>query len=442
MVSVLILAGGKGKRMESSLPKVLHCLGGRTLIESVVAAVAPLQPDEIGIVGSAELFAHPLWATLCSKWSEQQLDITPILQTSAEGTGDAARVGVNALRKTPDSILICYGDTPLLRTGTLKKLCENPAQLTLATMQISDPEHSAYGRVLLQGPMPVAIKEACELSDAEKSMACANAGVYHVRYDCLSACLKNLKRHSLAKEFYLTDMVALAHEQNYTTGREEISKDEAFGINTPQDLMTAPVQNVLRHKFITQGVVFQDPKSVILSMDTEIEPGCAIGAFVVFGPKVKIAREATILPFSYLENCAIGSNATVGPFAHIKMDSVIGPGAVVGNFVEIKKSTLGAGTKAKHLSYIGDATLGESVNVGAGTVFCNYDGQKKHPTYIDNNASIGANTSLVAPLHIGESAFIGAGSVITQDVSANALALSRSAQNECKDWVLNRKSKK
>lgn len=436
MFSAIILAGGLGTRFQSNLPKVLNILAGQTLIESVLKNVLTLQPDQVIIVGSEQIFQHKKWQMLYEKLKKRYQNIDCVIQDSPMGTGHAVQVGIKAVLSHMDQVLICYGDTPLIQPETMQKLLDYPADLTIGTMHLSNPQTASYGRVVFDGDKPMDIVEARDSTPVQKENAIANAGIYTARMKCLQNCIFKLQNHNCASEFYLTDIVKFAYQQHYQTAALEIPFEEAQGVNTMDDLANISIQEFLRHKMLNKRINFQEISSVVFSMDTQIEENCLIGAFVVFGPNVVIEANVTILSFCYLENCCIKEGCTIGPFAHIKAESVVYSHSTIGNFVEVKKSSIGTKTKIKHLSYIGDAIIGTNVNIGAGTVICNYDGFRKHQTIIEDKASVGANSSLVAPLHIGFSAFIGAGSVITRDVPAETLALSRSPQMHNAEWVV------
>lgn len=425
--TAVILAGGLGTRMRSDLPKVLHVLAGQPLIETVLRTILEGDPSQVLVVGSQTLFAHPAWKEVRARTAEFP-EIQKIVQECPLGTGHAVQTALPFI--TGDRVLIVHADVPLIQPETLRALEKDPADVVLGMMK--DPGAS-YGRVLLNEGRPVAVVEAAECKGMLSDYA--NAGVYGVSKKALERCLPTLKKHGA--ELYFTDLVAEAVRQTLSTSAQEISADEAYGINTPEDLLQAPVQPLLRRR--QKDVIFQDPEHVVLSMDTRIGACTTVGAFNVFGPGVTIGRGATILPFCVLEDCTIEDGATVGPFAHLKMGTHLGAYSVVGNFVEVKKTTIGPGTKAKHLSYLGDATIGANVNIGAGTIVCNYDGFRKHPTVLEDGAQIGANASLVAPLTIGRDAFIGAGSVITKDVPPETLAVARSPQVHNETWVAKRK---
>lgn len=426
--TLVVLAGGQGKRMRSDLPKVLHLLEGQPLVEAVLRTGAEVATTQILVVGSRVLFKHPEWQAVRKRMVTAP-NIQEIIQECPLGTGQAVQTALPFIKN--DRVLIVHADVPLVSPHILRALEQDPADIVLGMM--NDPGIS-YGRVLLREGYPIAIVEATELEGVASDYA--NAGIYGASRRCLEACLPTLVRHG--DEFYFTDVIAEAVRQGLTTSALEVSPYEAYGINTPEDLQNAPVQEALRRR--QKNVTFQDPTSVILSMDTKIGEGTTVGAFNVLGPGVTVGQNVTLLPFCVLEDCTVDDGATVGPFAHLKMGSHLGQKAVVGNFVEVKKTTIGSGTKAKHLSYLGDATIGAGVNIGAGTVICNYDGFCKHSTLIEDGAKIGANTSLVAPLTIGREAFVGAGSVITKNVPQETLAVARSPQTHNKAWLQRKKN--
>lgn len=434
MISAIILAGGKGSRMRSSLPKALHQLAHQTLIESILKNLQLLLPQQLIVVGSRALFEHEIWKNIYFNFQQKNCFIKEVLQENPLGTGHAVQMAFPSLQT--DKIIICHADTPLIQPQTFQRLYESSFDLTLSAMILENPQQSSCGRLILKGSQPVNIVEAKEATQEQKKIKLANAAVYAISRECLKACLFDLNNKNATGEFYFTDIVQKAFEKGFSTSYLEISSDEAFGVDTPENLIEAPVQKVLRKKMIQNGVLFQDPSSIVLSMDTQIGLGSVIEAYNVFGPCVTIGKNTTIHPFCVLDHCFIGDYCSVGPFSHIKMDSVVHSKAVIGNFVEIKKSNIGYHTKVKHLAYIGDATLGKSVNIGAGSIFCNYDGFQKHPTIVGDHVHVGANSSLIAPLKIGQSSFIGAGSVITKDVPEEALAISRSPQIHNFEWIV------
>jgi bifunctional UDP-N-acetylglucosamine pyrophosphorylase/glucosamine-1-phosphate N-acetyltransferase len=437
MIGVVILAGGHGKRMSGPIPKVLMPLAGQSLLESVWKAAMAIQPAQILLVVSERVAQHPLGKAILSDISECTGN-SYIFQQQPFGTGQAVQEAFPYLRKDLSKVLILHGDVPLIQSETLIHLLEFPHDLTVCAAQMENPEKSSFGRLVLEGSELVKIVETREATPEQKKIKWANAAIYSISYRCLRSCLFALKKQESCQEIYFTDIVHESRLHGFSTTFLEIDPQEAWGGDTLEAFQTAPVQEFLRKKWIKKGVIFQDPHSTVLSMDTQIGEGTTIGAFTVLGADVVIGDNVVIDPFCVLEQCTVESGCHIGPFAHVKAKSIIHKNAVIGNFVEVKKSEIGEKTKIKHLSYIGDACLGKNVNVGAGTVICNYDGFKKHQTFIKDGAKVGANTSLVAPLTVEKFAFIGAGSVITQDVPENSLALGRARQINKSDWVTQR----
>ncbi len=419
MIGVIILAAGQGKRMKSSIPKVLHLLGGKPVVSYTLEAVSSLHPDQILMVLSPELKDSPLFK-----------DIPSVVQNPPKGTADAVHVALNYLTPDIQHVIILCGDTPLLTSQTLQTLKQSSADLTVIGFLLDHFEQS-YGRIMTdEYQCPQAIVEYKDATPEQKQIPWANSGVYKISVALLRKLLPQIAAHNQAQEYYLTDLVELAYRQGYSLKMQPASAQEFHGINTRQDLSQAEeiLQNQWRENLMNQGVTLFQPETIILHHDTKIGTDCRIGPFVTFGPGVQLEPQVTILPFCHLENTIVESTACVGPFAHIRGNSRLRQGAMVGNFVEVKGSTLGKKTKAKHLAYLGDATVGDQTNIGAGVVTCNYNGFKKFKTTIGDKAMIGANSSLIAPLSIGHESLIAAGSVITQDVPDEALSLSRPSQ--------------
>ncbi|MDR3285540.1 MAG: bifunctional UDP-N-acetylglucosamine diphosphorylase/glucosamine-1-phosphate N-acetyltransferase GlmU [Holosporales bacterium] len=436
----IILAGGLGTRMNSSVPKVLNTIAGGTLLECVIHSLSKIeQLNEIIIIGSKNLFFHEKWKKIEEKIKKKVKNVKLAIQEKPRGTGHAVQTGVPLIGKEVDRVLICCGDTPLIRLETFQKLLVDESDLTLLTMRIENPERSSYGRVIIENSHPTCIIEIKEANSKQKQIDVANAGVYGISAKCLKELIFNIScEKNKTAEIYLTDIVEQAYKRGYSTNFYEVSQNEAYGIDTAKALQNVPFKEEFFFRALTRNISFQDPDKVALSFDTEISEGCEIGAFCVFGHNVILKENVKVLPFCYLEDCLIKENSVIGPFARIKGESIIGHDAVIGNFVEVKKSRIGDKTKIKHLSYIGDAFVENSVNIGAGTIFCNYDGFQKHNTRVGQGAKIGANVSLVAPLTIGQGAFIGAGSVITQNVPDETLAVTRAKQTHNSEWLKKR----
>jgi len=431
MKAVIILSAGHGKRMKSPLPKVLHKVAGKSMLQWVIDAVKTLNPDQIITVISPELKTHE---TLKST------DI--VVQEVPQGTGDALKLATQKLQQNIEKVFLLCADTPLLQAEDLKNLENTTADLTLIGMKIDDLSKS-YGRIQLNEKCyPVAIRETKHDPEAKK-ISIANTGVYAFNAKMLKSLLPKLEIHPDSNEFYATDLLELAVCEGYSS-KLFLAKEENFlGVNTLVDLSEAEkiMQCRLKANHMLNGVHFSLPETSYVHYDAEIGSGTIIEQSVHIGENVKIANNVTVFGFSYLSNCTIKSGVTIGPFSHLRNNAIIEEHASIGNFVEVKGSTIGKSAKAKHLSYIGDAVIGEKTNIGAGTITCNYNGFEKFKTHIEKNVMIGANTTLVAPVCIGESAYIAAGSVITKDVGANNLGITRTEQQEKSEWATNFRTK-
>ncbi len=430
----IILAAGKGTRMKSALPKVMHRLAGATLlahvlgatkaagIERICVVVAPGM-DEVGASASA---VHP------------KLEV--FVQDQQLGTGDAVKAAHQALENFPGHVLVLYGDTPLLRSETLEAArgaLHAGADLVVLGFETDEP--TGYGRLLLdeRGGL-AAIREEKDASDEERGLTLCNSGIMGFRAaHTLLDLLGRIGKDNAKGEFYLTDAVALARGDRLEARMIKANAEEVLGVNSRAELAAAEevMQRRLRTAFMAEGVTMTAPDTVFFSHDTRIGRDVVIEPHVMIGAKVVIEDGATIRAFSHIEGAHIGPGASVGPFARLRPGAALAKDAHVGNFVEIKQSEIGADAKVNHLTYIGDASVGARANVGAGTITCNYDGFTKHKTVIGEDAFIGSNTSLVAPVKIGEGAYIGSGSVITKDVAPDALALSRAPQEEREGWA-------
>jgi len=445
-LSCIILAAGSGTRMRSSLPKVLHPVLGRPMLQYVVDAVAGLKPDRTIIVLGEN---HDL--------IKEKIDIPSGVEFSIQrrplGTADAFKCGLKGVRGTA----ICLnGDMPLIGTDMLRKLLRlhrrHRNSLSIASFMTENP--SSYGRIIRDSRGRA--KEIVEALDAPKlsGKAEVNAGLYVVEPEAYRL-LERIKKNKKKGEYYITDLLRLAVENGLKAEAYRIGSEEDFiGVNTKEELSKAEL--TLRRKIISylteKGVVFIDPESTYILPGVEIGKDTLIYPNVFIEGKTKIGRNCKIFPntriisstigegslikdSSVIENSLVGKGVQIGPFAHIRPESIIRDRAKIGNFVEIKKSSIGVGTKAMHLSYIGDAEVGTSVNIGAGTITCNYDGAKKHKTKIEDGVFIGSASQLVAPVRIKRGAYIGAGSTITSDVPEDALAISRCKQKNIEGWA-------
>ncbi len=418
---VVVLAAGKGTRMRSDRPKVLHPVAGRPMVAHVLAAAEALDPAARAVVIGPAMDAV---AAAVDPW--------PVaVQAAQNGTADAVRAAEPLWRGFAGTVLIVYGDTPLITAGTLARLAaavgpgDAPAVAVLG-FRPADP--GPYGRLVLDADGHLdRIVEAADADAAARSLALCNAGLMAIDGAALGPILAAIGNDNAKGEFYLTDAVAVARRMGRRAAVAEGPVAELMGINSRAELAAAEaaLQARLRDRAMAGGATLVDPASVFLAADTVLGRDVEIGPNVVFGPGVVVEDGARILPFCHLEGVVVGAGASVGPFARLRPETTLGAGAHVGNFVEIKKTRLGAGSKASHLSYLGDARIGDGVNIGAGTITCNYDGVLKHETVIGDGAFIGSDSVLVAPVRIGRGALIGAGSAVDRDVADDALALTR-----------------
>lgn len=425
MKAVIILGAGQGKRMKSPIPKVLHKIAGKPMLQWVINTVKILNADQIITVVSPELKNHQIL---------EGTDV--VVQEIPLGTGDALKLGIQKLRSNIDRVFLLCADTPLLRSLDLKNLEQSSANLAVIGMKLEDLT-KAYGRIECNNKgHPIAIKET-KHNPALKNIPIANAGVYAFNTKMLHILLPNLKANPESEEFYATDLVELAIGKKYTTELVMADEENFLGVNTLVELSQAEtiMQRRLKTEHMLNGVHFLLPETSYVNYDAKIGAGTIIEQSVHIGENVNIANDATILGFSYLSNCTIESCASIGPFAHLRGNVFVEENASIGNFVEVKGSIIAKNAKAKHLSYIGDTIVGENANVGAGTITCNYNGFEKFKTQIGKNVMVGVNATLIAPVSIGEGAYIAAGSVITEDVSANSLAITRTQQQEKNEWA-------
>jgi bifunctional UDP-N-acetylglucosamine pyrophosphorylase / glucosamine-1-phosphate N-acetyltransferase len=457
-LTIVILAAGLGTRMKSRKAKVLHRAGGRALIEHVIDTALDLTQSEriFVVVGHQadevrKAVTHP--------------GIRFIEQTEQKGTGHAVMVGREWLEPLEGYLMILYGDSPLLRTQTLLQLIDQQkasgAAGTLLSADMDDP--TGYGRVI-RDDADLSVQEIVEQKAANPQQLAireANMGIYCFRADLFWKYVDQLGTNNPAGEYYLTDMVAILNEAGYKVEAMRIDDaNEALGINDRVDL--ANVDRILRTRkrleVMRDGVTIENPDTVTIDshvrigMDSVVEPfarilghsvigeNCHIGAGAIVHDS-QLADEVVIGPYTLVSHSRLERGVHAGPFARLRMQNAVGEGAHIGNFVELKKTEMGPGAKANHLAYLGDSTIGAKANIGAGTITCNYDGFAKHPTTIGDGAFIGSNSTLVAPLDIGAGAFTAAGSVITDAVPEDALALGRAQQVVKPDWARKRRAR-
>ena len=445
MVAVAILAAGRGTRMKSDLPKVLHTLAGRSLVERVLDSCSLLDLErQIVIVGYQgeqvkQAFSH-------------RPDVEFVEQTEQLGTGHAVQQVMSVLSDYQGDILVLNGDAPLLRPETLQQLVATHQQhqnaATLLTANLPNPQ--GYGRVFCNGENLVShIIEDRDCNVAQKQNRRVNAGIYCFNWQKLAESLPKLSTNNDQQEYYLTEVV------DYLSPVMAFDAEdyrETNGINDRQQLSAAYdiLQTRIKENWMKAGVTMIDPRSITIDENVELEPDVILEPQTHLRGKTKIAAGSRIGPGSTIENSQLGANVTVlysvitdaaiaantriGPYAHLRGGVKLGESCRVGNFVEIKKTTIGSNTNMAHLSYLGDATLGDRVNIGAGTITANYDGKQKHPTIIKQGTKTGSNSVLVAPVTLEENVTVAAGSVVTQDVQANALVVARSRQKEIPNW--------
>ena len=421
-VALVVLAAGQGSRMQSDLPKVLHRLGGVPLVGHALAAGRSLDPERIVVVAGHG--AAAVTRAVAKLDPEAQV----ALQDRQLGTGHAVAQALPLLEGFDGKVVVLYGDTPFIGADTLAALVAHPADVVVLGFEAADP--GRYGRLLVKGDDLDRIVEFKDADEATRRIALCNSGVICADTALLRDLVGRLGNDNAAGEYYLTDIVGLARAEGRTAAVVTCDEAETLGINTRVELAAAEAafQARKRAEAVEAGVALADPATVWFAPDTAIGRDAVIGQNVVFGPGVTVESGAEILPFCHLEGCHVSAGATVGPFARLRPGAELGGDVHVGNFVEIKNSVLDAGVKVGHLTYLGDAHVGERANIGAGTVTCNYDGVGKHRTEIGADAFIGSDTMLVAPVRVGARAMTGSGSVITADIPDDALGLGRARQ--------------
>jgi bifunctional UDP-N-acetylglucosamine pyrophosphorylase/glucosamine-1-phosphate N-acetyltransferase len=417
--------------MHSAKPKVLHAVAGRSLLAHVLAAVRGAGTERAAVVigPDAQAVADATRRVLPSA------DV--FVQHERRGTAHAVLAARAAIEEGFDDILVIFGDTPLISAETLRRLRGAIASgASIAVLGFRPVDPTGYGRLITNGHRLVAIREHRDASDLERTINLCNGGLMALRGECALDVLDRIGDGNDKREFYLTDAVAIAEHMALEAVALETSEDEVRGINTKAQLAEAEdvLQWRLRDAAMDAGVTLVAPETVFLCADTKLGRDVTIEPNVVFGPGVTVEDEAVIHAFSHLEAAHVGKGASVGPFARLRPGARLGAKSRIGNFVEVKGSEFGDGAKANHLAYIGDATVGAGANIGAGTIFCNYDGKAKHRTEVGAGAFIGSNSALVAPVKIGDAAYVGSGSVITDEVPAGALALGRGRQVNKLGW--------
>jgi bifunctional UDP-N-acetylglucosamine pyrophosphorylase / glucosamine-1-phosphate N-acetyltransferase len=428
----VVLAAGEGTRMRSARPKVLHEIAGRSLLAHVLAAVRGAGAGRVAVV------VGPGREDVAREARDVLPDAGVFVQADRLGTAHAVLAAEEALRQGVDDVVVVYGDTPLIEAATLAKLRQPLAEgAAVAVLGFEARDPTGYGRLIMQGDRLVAIREERDATSAERAIAFCNAGLMALRGDLALDVLRRIGKDNAKGEYYLTDAVAMASAMGGAVVAIAAPEEEVQGVNDRAQLAAAErvVQERLRRAALANGATMIAPETVFLSHDTKIGRDVVIEPNVFFGRGVTVEDGVVIHAFSHLEGARLAPGASVGPFARLRPGADLGPNVRVGNFVEIKNVQLGPGVKVNHLTYLGDASVGANSNIGAGTITCNYDGFSKHRTVIGEGAFVGTNSSLVAPVRIGDNAYIGSGSVITDDVPADALALGRGRQAVKEGWA-------
>ena len=429
----LVLAAGQGTRMKSARPKVLHEIAGQPMLGRVMETALKSGLGEIAVVVAPGMdavrdAARVVHAGTGVYVQEEQL-----------GTAHAVLAARAAFEKFTGDVIILYGDTPLLRPETIGRILatlDDGADLAVLGFEAHDP--TGYGRLITDADGTlVAVREEKDASDAERKVRLCNSGVFAFRGENLLRLLERIGNNNAKGEYYLTDAVEIARDDGLKTGVVVCPEEEVMGVNSKSQLAEAEaeLQTRLRREAMDAGVTLVAPETVFLCPDTRLSQDVVVEPNVVFGPGVTVEEGARIRAFSHLEEAHVGKDAVVGPFARLRPGTELGPGVRVGNFVEVKNAKMEQGSKANHLTYVGDAHVGPGANIGAGTITCNYDGFSKHRTEIGAGAFIGSNTALVAPIRIGDGVYVGSGSVLSKDVPADALVVTRGPLDQRDGWA-------
>lgn len=421
----IILAAGLGTRMKSARPKVMHEIGNLSLVGHVLKTVSAASVERIAVV------VGPDMPDLVSEVGKRAPRASCHEQVERLGTAHAALAARDAVAPVPDQVFVLFGDTPLVRPETIERIgakLSDGADLVVLGFRAANP--FGYGRLLEEGGNLVAIREEKDASEAERQVTFCNSGIMGFSGARFLEILDAIGNDNANSEFYLTDAVEVARRLGLSVASETADEAEVQGINTRAQLarVEADFQSRMRQEAMDGGVTLVAPETVFFSHDTVLASDVVVEPNVVFGPGVNVARGAVVRAFSHLEQARVGEGATLGPYARLRPGAEIGNGAHVGNFVEVKNAVVGEGAKVNHLTYVGDARIGARSNIGAGTITCNYDGFLKHLTEIGEDVFVGSNSTLVAPLKVGDGAYLAAGGTVTQDVPADALVIGRARQ--------------
>ena len=447
-LNIIILAAGKGKRMHSSLPKVMHKVGGKSMLEHVLISAKKLNPSSINVVLSPKIESI--------KKSFGSYDIVWHSQSEQKGTADAVKIVLPSL-KEDEKVLILYADTPLIDSNLLDRFINYMPKSDVKVLTVNLEKPFGYGRIIREQAEEEIISkiiEETEADDLQKNIKECNTGIIFSDVSTLNSLISEVKNDNSKKEFYLTDIVSIANLKNMMVV-PLLSKESnsLLGVNDKLQLEETEqiYQNTNRKKFLRQGVTMLDSKSVFFKGDVEVGEDVEIEANVIFEGNVKLGDQVQIKsntiiknsvissgtevkPYTIIEDSLVGKNCNIGPFARIRPNSTLEESVGIGNFVEVKASNIKKNTKANHLTYLGDSDIGENVNVGAGVITCNYDGVNKHKTVIKDNVFIGSDSQLIAPIIVEEGVTIAAGSTITDNSEKDSLLIARSRQQEKKNW--------
>lgn len=430
---IIVLAAGKGTRMKSALAKVLHPVGGRSMLAHVLALASCVGAAKVAVVVGPEMDA------VAAEAKAHAPAAAIYIQQEQRGTADAVLAAREAMSGWTGDIAVLYADTPLIEADTITKLRQalaHGAGVAVLGFEAQDP--TGYGRLLLDDTGKLqAIREEKDANDHERSVCLCNSGVMAFALPATVAVLEAIGNANAKREYYLTDAVEIARSRGAATAVVVCPETQVLGVNARDQLAIAEerFQTGARSRAMANGATLIAPQTVWFSYDTTIGRDVVIEPNVFFGPGVSIGDNVVIRANCHIEGASIGEGARIGPFARLRPGTVLGEEVRIGNFVEVKNVAMGPRSKANHLAYVGDGTVGKDANIGAGTIFCNYDGFNKHRTEIGEGAFIGSNSSLVAPVKIGAGAYVGSGSVITKNVAAGSLALERNRQEERPGWA-------
>ena len=448
-IHTIILAAGKGTRMNTNLPKVMQPLGGHTLISHVIKTAKTNSKDVTVVVGHQKDLLREHIASI-------DPNIQTIDQNEQLGTAHAVKTAAHLIQDN-EKVLVLYGDVPLISNETIEALISSGQECTLLSMMLNDP--TGYGRIITnEESLALRIIEQKDASSEEKKIQEVFTGILLIDGNLLKLALDEINNQNAANEYYLTDLVEILSAKGVKINCIQANPAEVVGANNKHELheLESILRKMSAEKLLEQGITLLDSARIDVRGEVEAGKDCSVDVNVIFEGKVtlgdnvtiksnvvlqdvSIGDNSTIDSFSHLSSATVGSNCNIGPYARLREGSEIGNNAKVGNFVETKKTKLGDGAKANHLAYLGDADIGDRTNIGAGTITCNYDGTNKHQTTIGKESFIGTNSSLVAPVEIGKGAYVGAGSVITKDVPDEALAVARGKQVTKEDWAKNKK---